>query len=194
MGKPKLKKEQIENVQIDYGLIIMNYGEPDQERLGPTRGGGEFNATKNIRDIEYDGQPGKTKSLQTIDEINALLKTTILDTQLSTLAKIMPHADYDEATKIIKNAQLGAIPLSKYLKNITMFAKVINGGYKKITLFNAMNETDFVLTAGPKAEGEVAVEFHAHYDPEEDEAQTIFTIEDVTEIVDSSTTSTTTEG
>lgn len=188
MGRPKLKKEQIENVQIDYGIIIMNYGETDQERLGPTRNGGEFNATKNIRDIEHDGQMGKTKGLQIIDEINALLKTTILDTQLGTLAKVMPHADYDETTKIIKNAALGPIPAGKYIKNVTMFAKVIKGGYKKITLYNAMNETDFVITAGAKSEGEVALEFHAHYDPEGEEEQTIFTIEDVTEITDSNTT------
>jgi hypothetical protein len=179
----KLKKEQIENVQIDYGIVILNYGEPDQERLGPTKGGAEFNATKNIRDIEFDGSLGKTKGMQVIDEINASLKFTILDTNLTTLAKTMPQADYDDVTKVIKNATGGPIPASKYFKNITMFAKVIKGGYKKITLFNAMNESDFVLAAGPKAEGEVALEVFAHWDPEEVSTD-LYSIEDVTEIVE----------
>lgn len=179
----KLKKEQIENIQIDYGIVILNYGETGAERLGATKGGAEFNATKNIRDIEFDGQKGKTMGLQVIDEMNALLKFTILDTQLSTLAKTMPQADYDDVTKIIKNNQGGVIAAAKYFKNITMFARVAKGGYKKITLFNALNESDFVLSAAPKAEGEIALEFYAHWDPEEVTTD-LFSIEDVTTITE----------
>lgn len=179
----KLTKEQIENIQIDYGIVILNYGETDQKRIGPTKGGAEFSATKNIRDIEFDGQMGKTKGMQVIDEMNASLKFSILDSSLTTLAMTMPQADYDETTKIIKNNQGGAIPASKYFKNITMFAKVIGGKYKKITLFNALNESDFVLSSAPKAEGEIALEVFAHWDPEVTDSD-LYSIEDVTEIVE----------
>jgi hypothetical protein len=179
----KLKKEQIENIQIDYGIVMLNYGETDAERLGPTKGGAEFNATKNIREIEFDGSMGKTMGMQVIDEINASLKFSILDTQLATLAKTMPQADYDNITKIIKNNKGGVIPASKYFKNITMFAKVAKGGYKKITLFNALNESDFVLSSAPKAEGEIALEVFAHWDPEEVTTD-LYTIEDVTTITE----------
>lgn len=180
----KLRQEQIDNIQIDYGIVILNYGEVDElgasiaERLGPTKGGAEFNATKNIRDLEFDGMRGKTKGMQVIDEINALLKFSILDTNLATLAKVMPQADYDETTKIIKNNVGGKIPASKYFKNITMFAKTMNGKYKKITLFNAMNESDFVLSSAPKAEGQVALEVYAHWDPLE-VSDDLYQIEDV---------------
>ncbi|MBO0962495.1 hypothetical protein J1P26_22635 [Neobacillus sp. MM2021_6] len=177
----KLKKEQMENIQIDYGIVILNYGEEDAERLGPTKGGAEFNATKNIRDIEFDGAMGKTKGMQVIDEMDASLKFSILDTSLSTLAKTMPQADYDGVAKIIKNGAGGAIPASKYFKNITMFAKTMKGTYKKITLYNAMNESDFVLSSAPKAEGEIALEVFAHWDPEEVE-ENLYSIEDVTSI------------
>jgi len=177
----KLKQEQIENIQIDYGIVILNYGEPDAERLGPTKGGAEFSATKNIRDIEFDGQRGKTKGLQVIDEMNAMLKFSILDTRLTTLAKVMPQADYDETNQIIKNSKGGAIPASKYVKNITMFSKVMKGGYKKITLYNAMNESDFVLSSAPKAEGEIALEVYAHWDPLE-VSDDLYDIEDINEI------------
>lgn len=177
----KLKQEQLDNIQIDYGIVILNYDETDAERLGPTKGGAEFNATKNIRDVEYDGQKGKTKNLQVIDEINASLKFSILDTQLSTLAKVMPQSDYDQTAGLIKNAKLGAIPASKYFKNITMFAKTMNGKYKKITLFNAMNESDFVLSSAPKAEGEIALEVYAHWDPLE-VSEDLYTIDEVDSI------------
>ena len=54
-----LTKTQVENIQIDHGLIFVNYGEPDQRQIGNTRGGGEITVTKNIRDIEYDGPQGE---------------------------------------------------------------------------------------------------------------------------------------
>jgi hypothetical protein len=161
----------------------LNYGEANAERLGPTKGGAEFNATKNIRDLEFDGQIGKTMGMQVIDEMNASLKFSILDTQLATIAKMMPQADYNETTKVIKNTQGGIIPASKYSKNITMFAKVAKGGYKKITLFNAMNESDFVLSSAPKAEGEIALEVFAHWDPEEITTD-LYSIEDVASITE----------
>jgi hypothetical protein len=177
-----LSKEQIENIQIDYALVFLDYGEPTQKRLGPTKGGGEFSATKNIRDIEFDGKMGKSK-LQVVDEINASLKFSILDTSLATLDFAMPHVEYDSAAKTIKNGKGGVIPSSKYLKNITMFAKVVSGSYKKITMYNPLNESDFVLNAAPKAEGEVALEVFAHWNPENMDAD-LFSIEDVTSIVE----------
>ncbi len=69
-----LTQQQIENIQIDYGIVYVNYGDTDQKLLGPTRGGGEFVATATIRDIEYDGSKGKTKGMQVVDDITAQLE------------------------------------------------------------------------------------------------------------------------
>ncbi|WP_335871964.1 hypothetical protein [Bacillus sp. 2205SS5-2] len=165
MGNP-LSQEQIDNIQIDYAIVFANYGEVDQEKIGPTKGGAEFSATKNIYDIEYDGKMGKTKGMQNVDEINASLKFSVLDTQLKTLEMVLAsQAEFDEGTGKISNNQGGIIDSSKYLKNLTMFAKTVNGKFKKITLFNAMNESDFVLGAKPKVEGEIPIEVFAHHDP-----------------------------
>ena len=65
--------------------------------------------------------------------------------------------------KTIKNPPTGVIPMSAYLKNVTMFAKTIGGKYKKITIYNPMHETGFTAKAVQKAEGELAFEFLAHY-------------------------------
>ena len=175
-----LTQQQVENIQIDHGIVYVNYGEDDQKMLGPTRGGGQFQVTKNIRDIEFDGRKGKTKGLQVVDEIDAQLTVTHLDASLETLQLAMPYADYDATGKKITCAgnNVGIIPEEAYLKNVTMFAKVVGGGYKKITLFNAMSEADFTLTAAPKGEGEMPLEVYAHWDPMDDEAE-LYTIEDV---------------
>ena len=39
-----LTTKQIESIQIDEGVIFLNYGETDERLLAPTRGGGEFAA------------------------------------------------------------------------------------------------------------------------------------------------------
>ena len=177
--------EQIANIQVDYGLVFANYGEAGQVQLGPTKGGAEFTASKIIRDIEYDGRKGKTKGAQVIDEINAMIKVGLMDTALELIGQLMPHASFSEATGKISNDPGGVIEATKYLANVTLFAKVVGGGYKKITLFNAMNEADFVLSAAPKAEGVVNYEFHAHWDAEDPAA--LFEIEDIESISDDTT-------
>ena len=63
-----LTTKQIESIQIDEGVIFLNYGETDERLLAPTRGGGEFAATVTVRDIEFDGRHGKTTGTQVIEE------------------------------------------------------------------------------------------------------------------------------
>lgn len=183
--KRKITQQQLENIQIDYGMVYVNFGVDGERRIGPTRGGGEFNATATIRDIEYDGSRGKTKGMQHVDDINAMLKVTNLDTSMGELALAMPYATYAEEKITCKGTNLGVIPDSAYLENITMFAKVVGGGYKKITLYNAMAENDFVFAAVPKGEGQIAVEVYAHWDAQEDDdTANLYEIEDVASMGD----------
>jgi hypothetical protein len=176
-----LTQEQIENIQIDYGIVFVNYGEVDEKQLAPTRGGGTFTVTKNIREIEYDGRKGKTKGMQVVDEVNAMLSVPLLNTSMENLALAMPWATYSDGKLSAESGNLGVIQDSAYLSNVTLFAKVIGGGYKKITLYNAMTENDFSLAAAPKAEGVVTLEVHAHWDAEDDTAD-LYDIEDVESI------------
>ena len=79
----KLTKEQIENIQIDYGLVYINYGETEERQLAPR--GGTF-ITKNIREIEYDGGRARLKGMQVVDEINAMLSVPLLCASMDNLA------------------------------------------------------------------------------------------------------------
>lgn len=182
-----LTQKQLESIQIDYGILYANYGGQGAVRIGPIRGGGEFTVSAEIRDIEYDGSKGKTKGVQVIDELNAMLKFSLMDTTLATLAKLMPYGAYDEDTKAITAAKLGVIPASSYLENLTMFAKTIGGAYKKITLYNAMNEANFVLPAAPKGEGVIPMEVHAHWDYAGGPTDNLYKIEDIDNISDDTT-------
>jgi len=177
----KLTQEQIKNIQIDYGIVYINYGKEGERPLAPTRGGGTFTVAKNIREIEYDGRKGKTKGMQVVDEINATLSVPLLCASMDNLALAMPWATYANDKLSAKSGNLGAIQGSAYLSNITMFAKVIGGGYKKITLYNAMAENDFSLAAAPKAEGVIQLEVSAHWDAEDD-TKDLYDIEDVESI------------
>ena len=159
-----LTKKQIESIQIDESVIFLNYGETDERFLAPTRGGGEFAATVTVRDIEFDGKHGKTAGTQVIEEQGASIKVTTLCMSQENLALAIPGCVVqDKDGNAISNPKTGIIPDSAYLKNITMFAKLISGKYKKITIYNPMHETGFTAKAVQKAEGELAFEFLAHY-------------------------------
>lgn len=168
-----LTKKEIENIQIDEGVVIINYGEDDERPLVPCRGGGEFTAAASIRDIEFDGRNGKTAGTQVIEEQAADLKITTISMSNENLLLAIPFArifdnEGSEITDIakaavIKNPKMGFIPETSYLKNVTMFAKLVSGTYKKITIYKPMTEEGLSLKAVQKAEGELSLDFHAHY-------------------------------
>lgn len=174
-----LTKQEIEKIQIDEGVCILDYGETTERPLLPCRGGGEFSATATIRDIEFDGRVGKTAGMQTIDEQAASLKVTVINMSQQNLALAMPFCrmlDKDgrevtggitAAPATIKNPKMGIIPDAAYLKNITMFARLIDGTYKKITIYKPMHEGGLTAKATQKAEGELALELVAHYTTDE---------------------------
>ena len=148
-----LKEEQIENIQIDYGIVFLNWGVTGERQLAPTRGGGTFTVTKNIRDIDYDGRKGKTRGMQVVDVIFAFLAVGLLDTSLDNLALALPWATYSSGKISAKGSDLGIIGDSAYESNITLFAKIVGGGYKRITLHSALNEGEFSIAAVTKGEG-----------------------------------------
>lgn len=160
-----LTQQQVENIQIDEGVIFLDYGETTERLLAPTRGGGEFNASVTVRDIEFDGKNGKTAGTQIIEAQAASLKVNSLCMSQNDLALAIPNCSITGtgSAAVIKNPKSGVIPISAYLKNVTMFAKLLGGAFKKIVIYNAMHETGFTAKAVQKSEGELGLEFQAHY-------------------------------
>lgn len=178
---PELTQDQIENIQIDYGILYVNFGEVGEMLLGPTRGGGTFDVKATRQEIDHDWKRGKEKGMSIITDINAMLSVVLIDTSIDVIHIAMPFLTRVEDVLSCKSSAIGIIPDSAYLKNVTEFCKLVSGEYKKITLYNAMNEKDFSLAAKAKGQGEIALEMSANWDPKDDTVD-LYKIEDVVSI------------
>ena len=160
-----LTTAQVQKVQFDEAVVIINYGLATERSLGPTRGGGEFSATVTVRDVEFDGKIGKTAGMQVIEEQGATLKVTSICLSQDDLILSVPgcRVTGSGASAVIKNPVSGLIATSNYLTNVCMFGKLADGTYKRVTVYNGMTEKGMTIKFAPKAEGELELEFNAHY-------------------------------
>lgn len=180
----KITKEQIENIQINHGILYKNYGLASQTLIGPLRGGTNFKVERTYRNIEFDGAKGKTKGLKTIDDENATLTAKTINLSLDTMADKLPGAKItkdsvtQKVTKI-ESGELGLISENEYIENITMFGQKINGKYIKVTITNAMDENGLDFSAVQKAEGEVELVYSANHEYDETKNIKLYTIENI---------------
>lgn len=162
MGLINLTQGQIEKIQIDEGVVILDYKETSEKILGPTRGGAEFTVTPVIRDIDFDGKKGKTAGLQTKDEENASLKIKVLCCSQENLALALPNCVKTEGK--IEQGEFGLIAKENYAKNIAVVTKMLDGTFKILIMKKPMHEGAFTFKTAPKSENEHNLEFIAHYD------------------------------
>lgn len=78
----------------------------------------------------------------------------------------------------IYSADIGLVPTTKYGTTIHLWAKLLDGTYKKIRLSNPMHEGPFAFATNAKGEVELDAEFFAHYDPTLDSSD-VWDINDV---------------
>ncbi len=183
--KTRQRKVDVENIQIDHGIVFRNYGLETQKLLAPIRGGSTFKVERTIRQIEFDGQGGKTKGTEVIDDENATISAKTLNASLDSLSMALPGASItkDESGEItkIESSELGLISDENYNDNITMFCKTLKGDYLKISIFDAMADNGLEFAAVQKAEGEIQLDFAAHHSYE-DETKKIYSIERIQSI------------
>lgn len=183
--KTKQRKVDVENIQIDHGIVFRNYGLKTQKLLAPIRGGSTFKVERTIRQIEFDGQGGKTKGTEVIDDENATISAKTLNASLDSLSMALPGASItkDKSGEIskIESSDLGLISDENYNDNITMFCKTLKGDYLKISIFDAMADNGLEFAAVQKAEGEIQLDFAAHHSYE-DETKKIYSIERIQSI------------
>jgi hypothetical protein len=118
--------------------------------------------------------------MQVLDEVNAVLKFSLMDLSKANLLMALPMVK--DTAGALTAEDIGMIDKTKYAKNITMFALMSGGKYKKITLYNALNESNFSLATAPKADGAIELEVHAHWDPITGGDVALYKIEEVTTI------------
>lgn len=159
-----LSTTNVNKIQIDEGIVVVNYGESDEMVLGPTRGGAEFTATPSIRDIEFDGRKGKTKGLQVKDGEDVSLKISTLCCSLDYLKLAIPGASVNGSTNTLTPGKFGVVESESYLKNVAVVTKMLDGTYTVLTVKNAMHEGAFTYKGVSKNENEHSLEFLGHYD------------------------------
>ena len=175
-----LSSNDIAKIQIDEGIVVLNYGETGEKVLGPTRGGAEFTATPSIRDIEFDGRKGKTKGLQVKDGEDVSLKISTISCSLENLALAIPNATVNSSTGEITPGNFGKIDNAAYLKNVAVITKMLDGTFKIIKVKNAMHEGAFTYKGVSKAENEHSLEFIGHYDCTDSTEECIWSVIDST--------------
>lgn len=173
-----LTTQQIENVVIDTGVVYKNYGEVDEEILAPCRGSNTFVVEQEFKDIEYNGQRGKTKGMRRIITENASLTVNLMDMSQDNLKLALAGAIVNGTTHAITSGS-GKIADSEYLKNICLVGTTMKGEEKVITLYNAMADNGLSLEMVDKDESVIELVFAAHYDPT-NLASPLYKIENVT--------------
>ncbi len=178
MGLVNLTQGQIDKIQIDEGIVVLNYGEEVGESiLGPIRGGAEFTVTPSLRDIEFDGRKGKTMGLQVKDGEDVSLKLSTLDCSQDTLALAVPNAVINGTSKKIEQGTFGVIAPTSYLKNVAVVTKTLDGKFKILKMLNPMHEGAFTFKVNSKSENEHNLEFLGHYNPLNNDEK-IWSVED----------------
>jgi len=161
-----LVENDVNKIQIDEGIVVLNFGKTGQKVIGPTRGGATLTITPSVRDIEYDGRKGKTKGLQVKDGEDASLTVTALCCSQEMLAMALPGATVGTGTdKAIKPSKFGLIPNNAYAENVAVVTTMIDGTFKILIINNPMHEGGFTFKSASKAENEHNLELQAHYDP-----------------------------
>ena len=164
MALVNLSTANVNKIQIDEGVVVVNYGETGEMVLGPTRGGAEFTATPSIRDIEFDGRKGKTKGMQVKDGEDVSLKISTLCCSLEYLKLAIPGAAVNASTNALTPGNFGVVQDSAYLKNVAVVTKMLDGSYTILKVKNAMHEGAFTYKGVSKSENEHSLEFLGHYD------------------------------
>ena len=128
--------------------------------LGATRGGGNFNVSRELRNPEIDGMRYRFKGGNFVDSTDPYLATTLVEVTPENFATALGGTITESGSK--KTVTMNtAIDDSDYLTNLCWVGDLSDGGLVLICLYNALNTSDFNFTFTDKGEGTIGVEFHA---------------------------------
>ena len=134
--------------------------------IGATKGGGEFSAVPEIRQIEVDGVAGRAKGLETIDSWDIYLKANVLEVKEATIQSGLAASCVDTSTNTDYDIITASnnLEVSDYIDNIT-WVGTLSGSDKPviIQIFNALNTEGLKFSTTDKAEATISLTFYAHY-------------------------------
>ena len=137
--------------------------EDEGMRIGATRGGGTFECTPEVRNIEADGKRYEFIGSTVFDSWTVRLTGTMMEIVPENLSTVIAAADVTgEKGKRTIRARTDLLP-TDYIDSLVWIGDT-SEGYILIALKNALNTTGATLTFTDKGEGTLPFEFHAHQD------------------------------
>jgi len=134
--------------------------------IGATKGGGEFSAAPEIRQIEVDGVKGRAKGLEVIDSWDVYLKATVLETTSESIKSALCASTVDTESDKVYDVITGnaAIGLEDYIDNVTWVGTLSGSDIPVIIqVYNGLNTDGLKLTMQDKNEGTIPMTFYGHY-------------------------------
>ena len=135
--------------------------------LGATRGGGTFECTPEVRNIEADGKRYEFVGSTVFDSWTVRMTGTLLEIKPENWQRVIAAADVSGgAGRRTVRARTDLMP-EDYIENLVWVGDT-SEGYLMIALKNALNTSGATLTFTDKGEGTLPFEFHAHQDGVDD--------------------------
>ena len=163
------------HLQLDAGAFFINYNVNTDtydaavsagKLLGATRGGGQFNAVPNIRQIQVDGIKGKAKGLEALDSWDVNIQATVLELNEDTIKKALVTGINGTSDNEIYNLieARNNIELSDYVDNVTWVGTISGSNAPLIIqVENALNTQGLGLQVQDANEGSIQMKFDGHY-------------------------------
>lgn len=188
-----LRAETFERLQLNAGLFLSGFDastatsaaklkeliaaaiEADTGVLGATRGGGSFECTPSIRNIEADGMRYPFKGSTVNDMWTIKLKTTLIEATPENFARALMSADVTTSTNVTTVKVRTDIKGTDYINSLSWIGDT-SKGLALIKLDNALNIAGATFTFTDKGEGTLPVEFQAHCSSLEDQEYAPFEI------------------
>lgn len=177
-----LRADTFDNLQLNAGVFLKNFtiegtGAPTSagalktalataiangDSLGATRGGGNYNVTRERRTPDIDGMRYPFVGGEFVDSADAYLASTLVEATPENFVLALGAATKATSGNVTTITINTAYQDSDYLENLVWVGDLADGRLVCIVLYNALNTADLQFTFTDKNEGTLGVEFHAH--------------------------------
>lgn len=175
-----LRPESFENMQLNAGVFLKNFDYSSYTSasellagidaalssgtgvIGATIGGGSFQATPTIRQIEADGMRAPIKGSTINDMWVVKLTGTMKEITPSNFKDALVSADMTTSGDVTTIKLRNSIANGDYIPTLCWVGDTSDNGFVLINLTNALNLTGANFTFTDKGEGSLPFEFQAH--------------------------------
>lgn len=172
MKYSKIPENTFETIGINAGILLKDFdpttGTVDEEdMLGPTTGGVQFNAAHEYTDFgeDIDNCPKNTKELKRLDNVTITASGTFVAMNAATAKLLMAHADIS-GNKITPRQDIDIDNDFNDLWLVGDYSDVNagnNAGFIAIHMMNAFSTGGFQIQTTDKGKMQFAFEFTAHF-------------------------------